>query len=135
MILLRTEDSSVAPPIVGKNINGAFHSKTKRKFYPGVCESHSHISAFNVEGDFLTATLAPYCSVKSLWFMERGSVGDSYYPCGDFQFNILEQNESDICAKGLLIIGIGYSKQLKNAYKKAHEIVNKLRKSRENGKD
>lgn len=120
MILMRTEDSAVVPNKAGENINGEKNSHGNT-FFPGVCESHGHITASRVSGasKTLTVTRVPFSRVHSLWFMERGEIDSKgaytryvspYSPIidtGDFQFWAHHQNEIDACANGLPIINVG----------------------------
>lgn len=126
MILIRTEKSKVIPQgKEGNNINGETVSPGV-KFFPGVCESHSHINASVVTGDCLTAVRVPYSRIHSLWFMEYGEMKSSGYETDKdkpFQFWAHHQNEVDACTKDLPIIYIGKTTKIK---KTRQEAVAKL---------
>lgn len=118
MILLRTEDRDIVPNLIGDDING---KKTVKGdiYFPGVCESHGHIVASNINPLFfpepktLTVVRVPFNRIHSLWFMERGQIDSkgTYIrlpgggrDSGDFQFWAYHQNEIDACTHGLPII-------------------------------
>lgn len=107
-ILLRKEKRDVLP----KYKDGAKKDEvidgnlTDAGFLSGVCESHGHITASMVTGDFLTVVRVPYSRVHSLWFMEREGITtsgdyvkrtDQPFDQGNFQFWAYHQNEIDAC--------------------------------------
>ncbi len=125
-ILLRTEKRDVLP----KYKDGAKKDEvidgnlTDAGFLSGVCESHGHITASMVTGDFLTVVRVPYSRVHSLWFMERGKIesNGSYTKDfvsdrddGNFQFWAYHQNEIDACTQGLPIINVGDISKITNS--------------------
>lgn len=127
MILLRTEDTIIVPALKGEDING---EKTINGaiYFPGVCESHGHITASRVRitPKTLTVVRVPYSRIHSLWFMERGQVDSSgrysrfpsqtsHIDDGNFQFWAFHQNEIDACTQDLPIINVGDLSRITNS--------------------
>ena len=134
MILMRTEDKGIVPSIKGENINGQ-KNIDGNTYFPGVCESHGHITASLVgsKKKVLTAVRVPFNRIHALWFMERGEIttsGDyvkklganTFIDKGNFQFWAYHQNEIDACTQGLPIIKVnGNVLTMKDTYRKAKD--------------